>query len=146
MLFVVYICFLIIFVVIKPIGLTDRMNSIMHNRIQGNWNYNFVLFRGLSSYFLDFPEPYAYKNILGNTLSYSPLGFLIPTMFKRYRSFIKTISLCFGCIISIEVFQFITMSGFFDVDDIFLNTIGCLLGYFVYFLCRKRSLRLKSCE
>jgi len=36
------------------------------------------------------------------------------------------------CIIGIEALQFITMLGFFDVDDILLNMIGCIVGYCFY--------------
>jgi len=36
------------------------------------------------------------------------------------------------CIIGIEALQFITMLGFFDVDDILLNMIGCIVGYCIF--------------
>ena len=32
----------------------------------------------------------------------------------------------------VEIIQLVTKIGSFDVDDLFLNTIGGVLGYFVY--------------
>lgn len=40
--------------------------------------------------------------------------------------------ICFISVIGIEVFQFVTMLGFFDVDDIMLNMTGCIIGYLIY--------------
>ena len=38
----------------------------------------------------------------------------------------------FTITVSIELLQFFLQLGQFDIDDILLNTIGALLGYFVY--------------
>jgi glycopeptide antibiotics resistance protein len=77
-------------------------------------------------------DSYAYTNILGNILTFGPLGFLIPITFKKCRKLVKTISICFISIVGIESFQFIAMLGYFDIDDILLNTLGCFIGYCVY--------------
>ena len=41
----------------------------------------------------------------------------------------KVFSVGFLSVILIEVFQFITKLGSFDVDDIMLNSIGIIVGY-----------------
>ena len=37
-----------------------------------------------------------------------------------------------------ECIQLVTKTGCFDVDDIFLNTIGGMLGYLVYALMQRK--------
>jgi glycopeptide antibiotics resistance protein len=130
--FVTYICLLLIFVVVKFNGSIDRIISIKENRSAGAWNYNLIPFRTMTRYLQNITDSYAYTNILGNILTFGPLGFLIPIIFKSCRKLVKTISICFISIIGIESFQFIAMLGYFDIDDILLNTLGCLIGYCVY--------------
>ncbi|WP_276399878.1 VanZ family protein [Halalkalibacterium halodurans] len=38
---------------------------------------------------------------------------------------------CLYTSLLIEVVQFITRRGYFDIDDIILNTVGGLLGIFI---------------
>lgn len=127
-----YICLLLFFVVVKFHGSIDRILSIKENRSLGIWNYNLIPLRSITPYLQNISEGYAKTNILGNILAFGPLGFLIPIIFKKCRKFVKTISICFISIIGIESFQFIAMLGYFDIDDILLNTLGCLIGYCVY--------------
>lgn len=65
-------------------------------------------------------------NIL-NILSFIPIGLLSGLLFKRYRV-LK--ALLIGLILSlvIELSQLIWKRGTFDVDDLFNNTLGALIG------------------
>lgn len=130
--FVAYVLLLLIFVVVKPIGFLDRMQSILENRSNGIWNYNVDPFRNISSYFRNRTASYAFINILGNLIPFCPLGFLVPIISTKYKKFLKTMLICLISIIGIESFQLVTMLGYFDVDDIILNMTGCLIGYCVY--------------
>ena len=40
-----------------------------------------------------------------------------------------------GLSLLVEVFQFISKVGSFDVDDIILNTIGGIVGYILFIVC-----------
>jgi glycopeptide antibiotics resistance protein len=117
---------------VKFNGSIDRIISIKENRSAGYWNYNLIPFRSITPYLKNLTDSYAYTNILGNILSFVPLVFLIPIIFKKCRKLVKTISICFISIIGIESFQFIAMLGYIDIDDILLNILGCLIGYCVY--------------
>ena len=135
--FVTYVCLLLYFVVIKFNGSIDRISSIKESRDSGYGNYNLYPFRTISPYLDDIRHLYAYMNILGNIVPFVPLGFLIPTISKKYINALKTILISLICIIGIEIFQFITMLGYFDIDDILLNTFGCIIGYGIYVGFRK---------
>lgn len=60
-----------------------------------------------------------------------PFGFLLPMVSKRsvFKNFLSVTFLAMFFSIGIETAQLVTKVGAFDVDDIFLNTIGGLLGY-----------------
>lgn len=71
-------------------------------------------------------------NILMNIILFLPLGYLIPLVSKRIDRFWKMLCLGFLFTLIIELFQLVTHRGWFDVDDLFHNTIGAGLGWFLY--------------
>ncbi|MCD8118818.1 MAG: VanZ family protein [Lachnospiraceae bacterium] len=78
----------------------------------------------------------AWRNLVLNILLFVPLGFLLPLGWRRFRVFWKT-SL-FGLILTvmIECFQLIFSFGLFEMDDIFNNLLGAMIGYGFYELWR----------
>lgn len=126
----IYLIFLIFFVVLKFDGSFDELISIhqriIENETMGIKNINLVLFRTITPYVSNITEPYALKNIIGNIIVFIPLGFLTSQLLvERCR---KPIIMCVLIIVFIECMQLIFKIGFFDVDDIFLNLLGCLSG------------------
>lgn len=120
--FALYIFFLLYFLIFSEIyGRSGVMQDYHYNitpfqEIERFWKYREQL--GLMSYI----------NLFGNVLIFVPLGFMEPLASKK-RSFWAT--LIDGCLVSlsVEIFQFITKVGRFDVDDLMLNTTGVALGY-----------------
>lgn len=68
-------------------------------------------------------------NLLGNILIFIPLGILL-TNIKGNIVFVFMLSLITTC--TLEISQFITNIGTFDVDDILLNSFGGFIGYLLY--------------
>lgn len=106
------------------VTLTDASSSV---------GSNFVPFKEIMRYKL-FSRLFI-KNVIGNVLLFLPYGYFV----GRYFS-LKSKSLSFFLIllasISIECTQ-LSIGRVFDVDDIILNVVGGLLGYFIYlFLCK----------
>lgn len=67
-------------------------------------------------------------NIVGNIFVFSPFGWLGIAFKKLFK--IGPLALVFMLAISIiEFLQYYTRRGTADIDDIFLNTLGMLLGY-----------------
>jgi Glycopeptide antibiotics resistance protein len=71
-------------------------------------------------------------NIVGNLVVMMPLAFFLPMLSKTFKKFIPFVITVTIVILSIESLQAITMSGYFDVDDIMLNLVGALIMF--YFL------------
>lgn len=70
------------------------------------------------------------KNTILNIILFIPLGFLVPAIWKNYRS-IKTIFFMGLAIsISIEILQIFTFR-LTDIDDLITNTTGTVIGYYI---------------
>ena len=88
--------------------------------IERSYRYNLIPFREIRRFivYADLLGPMAViSNLFGNIVIFMPFGFLVPIL---------------GSI------QLVTRTGCFDVDDIFLNTIGGMLGYLVYALVQRK--------
>lgn len=64
-----------------------------------------------------------------NILMLAPLGFLLPLISKKFDSVKNILLVAFTFTIFIELFQLITHRGIFELDDLFHNTIGSIIGY-----------------
>lgn len=74
------------------------------------------------------------SNFLGNILLFVPVGVLLPEITGSRRT-----TLIAGCSFSvlIELIQLITRRGCFDPDDIILNFVGCIIGYWLCCVVQK---------
>lgn len=69
--------------------------------------------------------------ILLNIAMLIPLGFFLPLFFVYFRKFHRCVIASATVTLVIELIQLIFKKGFFDVDDIFNNTLGAILGWCV---------------
>lgn len=70
--------------------------------------------------------------ILENVILFVPLGLLIPMVWKYFRGIFRTTIIGFFISVLIEVTQLLTKRGYFDIDDIILNTLGAFCGYVLF--------------
>ena len=88
-------------------------------------------------YFNKFPFWNGFANLIGNILVFIPFGFLLPKAYPSCGKWWRVFYCASGFVICIELFQLFSAFGAFDVDDIFLNVLGAMIGYPFYVLCRK---------
>lgn len=106
-----------------------------------SWSsHNFVPFKEILRYELG--TGLFYKNIFGNMLLFVPYGIFIAKYVNLKQPIVVGL-ISFITSLSIEVIQFL-IGRVFDVDDIILNVLGCLLGYFVYRLFQKWGSKLPN--
>ena len=67
---------------------------------------------------------------VGNIVWFVPWGLFIPMI--RKSNFIFTLLSGFTFSLVIEALQFTFKKGLFELDDLILNTIGVIIGYFLY--------------
>ena len=68
-------------------------------------------------------------NVLLNIALFVPLGVLLPLLWKPFRKWYAALGAGFGVSLLIELTQLFTGSGMCDVDDLFTNTLGAMLGW-----------------
>ena len=77
--------------------------------------------------------------VIMNVLMLAPLGFLIPIVTNKHPILIGI-----GCSLFIEFAQLVSQRGYFEIDDIIHNSIGVIIGYFVWKLLMKLSQHIKK--
>ena len=118
------------------------LNKILFGGFRGYIEYafysvNLVPFSTIMSYInaianntmnIDIPV----KNLLGNLLLFLPMGIYLPCILKKLRSFKSTMLCIFILLVGVELIQFVTMRGAFDIDDLILNMLGALIGFIIF--------------
>lgn len=104
---------------------------------------NFIPFREILRY--DITSRLFIKNVLGNMIMFLPFGFFVSFYLKSEKIYLPVI-LTLIASISIELVQ-LSIGRVFDVDDIILNLLGGIIGYFIYSIFRIISEKLpKFCR
>lgn len=95
------------------------------NLYSGN---NYTPFREINRYKI-MTYPYL-KNVVGNIVLFIPYGYLICKYLKTKNILINFLMVVLASL-SIEITQ-LSIGRVFDIDDIILNVVGGLIGYFLY--------------
>lgn len=111
------VCCLLLSVYLAAVDAVVGLPSLLYIRFDRN--INLVPFAYMFS---------DYKNSLLNVLLFVPLGFLLPVLWKHYRTLFRTAG--FGLLFSllIELLQLFTRRAT-DVNDLITNTAGTILGW-----------------
>ncbi|MHA4894656.1 VanZ family protein [Pedobacter sp. PWIIR3] len=82
-------------------------------------------------------------NIIGNIILLMPVGLLIPMVFG-YKSWKKVIPFAVAAGILIEGTQVVLRLGIFDIDDVILNGLGVMIGYWIFIALAKKIHSVKA--
>lgn len=109
------------------------------------YRYNLKLFREIKNFYRALRNGNGFYlfwlNVLGNVAVFIPFGCLTPVLMKNRHKLILTIELGFLFSVSVETLQLFTRVGVFDVDDIFLNTVGTIIGCLIWLINSKLKAR-----
>ncbi len=77
-----------------------------------------------------------YTQYILNIILFIPLGFLLPILWKKFEK--KSLTIICGLLLSllIEILQIFCFRAT-DIDDLLMNTLGTLVGYFLFILIRR---------
>lgn len=72
-----------------------------------------------------------------NIIFFMPFGFLLPTLWRKYRKLLPTLyqGILFSLII--EISQMFVLYRVTDIDDLIMNTIGTICGWVVFNIMSK---------
>lgn len=111
--------------------------SERYGRTEGTseYRYNLTLFKEINR-FITYHRTIGlegfFVNLVGNVVAFMPFGFGLPLISSRDHKFFRILFWSFGFSLSIETIQLVYKIGIFDVDDLLLNTIGGIFGYWCY--------------
>lgn len=74
---------------------------------------------------------------IANVLVFTPVGFLLRVLFPNIKGR-QVLAIGFCISLSIEVMQLVLKRGMFEFDDMFHNSLGCVLGWVICGLVRKK--------
>ena len=94
---------------------------------------NFVPFKEIFRY--SFGSPKFIRNVIGNIMLFIPFGFLSSYLLKNRKFSVVTI-LTIIASLTIETVQYY-IGRVFDIDDIMLNTIGGIVGFYLFSILSK---------
>ncbi|MFI3208892.1 MAG: VanZ family protein [Eubacteriales bacterium] len=73
-----------------------------------------------------------WRNLILNILMFVPLGIYLPMIFAKFRKFYIVYGVGFLCSLGIELTQVLLMIGVGEIDDLFNNTLGTMIGYGIF--------------
>ena len=106
--------------------------------INYGYNANFILFDFVNQYHNQGLSQTLLINILVNLALFIHLSIILINYFKSL-TYCNIIFANFITSLSFELIQLSTGWGIFDVDDIFLNTLGGIIGIIIYHLITKNK-------
>ena len=80
------------------------------------------------------PDADSKRYVIENVLLFLPFGICLPNLLHFINRFWKISGIAFAFSLFIESIQWTTKRGYFQIDDLWLNVLGALLGYILYFL------------
>lgn len=149
-----FVFLIYILILIKLIVFKYPLKQLME--ITGSWEKGVIL-EGLSTanfipgksirmyirYFNKFPFWNGFANLVGNILVFIPYGILLPLAYPSCGKWWRVFYCAAGFVVGIELFQLFSAYGAFDIDDIFLNVTGAMIGYVVFAALRKVRIGIK---
>ncbi len=104
------------------------------------YRYNLIFFQEINRYYglgtRTGSWTLFFMNVVGNVVVFLPLGMFLPRLCVRCKKFIFTTLVSMELSLCVELIQLLTKVGSFDVDDIFLNTLGGICGFIIYKIYR----------
>ena len=105
--------------------------------VMREYHYNLIPFKEIER-FIIYRENLGFTavalNLFGNIAGFVPFGFFVPMLSDRERKWYALLFLCMEFSLAVELTQLIFKVGSFDIDDIILNTVGGMIGFYGYCL------------
>ncbi|ALC84361.1 hypothetical protein AM592_21040 [Bacillus gobiensis] len=135
---IIFIIYLAMLLTVSFWGISMFLPRHTYNDV----SQNLMPFKTITNYLFNF-EKYNFRTWFNNTfglvLLFIPFGLLIPLVFADIKHATQMMYLSFLVSLSLEIAQYITVLGVFDVDDVILNTFGGMLGFLIITQLIKRK-------
>jgi len=127
--FVIYMIVLVYFLLLSDgFGRTEGYSQYRYNLVPFQEIVRFIKYRA----YINFSS--VVINLLGNVVAFMPFGALIRWVVDRKMRWFQATGYTFLFSLCVELLQLVARVGVFDVDDLILNTLGGLMGFWIYYL------------
>lgn len=116
----------------------DFVGNFKDRITSGAWGVNLVPFRTIKNYIKYSGFLHTMTNVMGNVIIFLPFGIFVAEIFPKARSLSKILAITFFTSFFVEFIQFF-IGRSVDIDDLMLNVLGSVIGYFIW----KKNLRFK---
>ena len=96
-------------------------------------NYNFEWFHSYRQIIID-NDGKMLISVLQNIIMFIPIGLTLSMVFRRKHGFSVPLGISILFSLLIETCQLLLKSGLFELDDLFNNTLGALIGIITYLI------------
>lgn len=144
LLLLVYIIILFKILVLKEVPIVRVGHMLFNFGGTQNGPSNLIPFKSILPYLLGKNGfLIAILNIGGNIVLFIPIGLLLPIVFSKIR-WIKILFIAFASGLCVENIQAILHIGIFDIDDVLLNGLGVIIGYWINNIFINLSIKTKK--
>lgn len=136
--FIAYTALLIKIMVFKAVpAITTGQVILNFGGVNGGHPANFIPFATIWPYLMgEKGFTIAFLNLFGNIALLISIGFLAVAIYKSI-AWQKVLVLAFAYGIVIEAMQTVLRVGIFDIDDVLLNALGVMIGYWIFIILKK---------
>lgn len=136
-LLVAYVAFLVKWMVLKDVPLIKVGTLMLNFGGTAEGQPNFVPFTTIVPYLFGYKGLIiAGINLVGNIVLLVPLGFFVPLVYPSI-TWKKSLALAAASGLVIETAQVLLRVGIFDIDDVILNALGFMVGYWMLLILAK---------
>lgn len=112
--------FVLFYSIFRSLKYPVYLNDFVRYLLSGQYDRVFTTTKPLETAFL-------------NILLFVPMGYILPFFLDATKNGIKSIVVfSAACSLCIEIIQTVTNLGWFDVDDLFCNVVGSIIGFLMY--------------
>lgn len=132
-----FVMYLIVLFKVTIFKYPNTFSNMLKGELSGIRSLNLIPFVTISEYFqfvISGNIIIGISNLLGNLIIFFPLGYIAALRFPKMRKPARILLLSFVLSLFIEVCQYIFACGSTDIDDVILNVIGGIAGYWAYVL------------
>lgn len=104
--------------------------AVLMRKVQPDRVFNFAPFWSYREVLRSGKDALLTQNI-ANVLAFVPIGLLLGCAFG-WMKWWKALAIGGGFSLLIEVLQFVLIRGFAELDDVFHNVLGCMIGYWIF--------------
>ena len=117
--------------------------TVLGRYSQEEYTFQIYIYKSYKYLIEDFGT-HSLRQVILNIVMLIPFGFLMPIVIKAKRKYLITLLSAFAFILFIESMQLIMQCGTFEVDDVFNNFIGAVIGMLIYALVHSVYIRARS--